>query len=60
LGKGDFGRDKWVLLLFHIIFKDVGDVGNEEEVKDVIVVLNVDIEGFVVKTLVSESGDGGE
>ena len=60
LGKGDFGRDEWFLRLFHIIFKDVGDVGNEEEVKDVIVVLNVDIEGFVVKTLVSESGDGGE
>ena len=48
LGKGDFGRDEWVLWLFHIIFEDVGDVGNEEEVKDVIVVLNVDIEGFVI------------
>jgi hypothetical protein len=48
LGKGDFGRNEWVLRLFHIVRKNVGDVGDEEKVKDVVVVLDVDIEGFVI------------
>ena len=46
--------------LFHVVFKDVSDVRYEEEVKDVVVVLDVKVNRLVVKTLVSEGYDGWE
>jgi hypothetical protein len=49
----DSGGNRGRLRLFHVVFKDVGDVGYEEEVEDVIVVLDVKVNRFIVKTLVS-------
>jgi hypothetical protein len=51
--KRNSGRDRRRLRFFHVIFKDVSDVGYEEEVKDVVVILDVKVDRLVVKTLVS-------
>ena len=51
------GRHLW---FFHVVFEDVSDVGDEKEVKDVIVVLDVKVYWFVVKTLVGKRDNGWE
>ena len=46
--------------LFHVIFKDVSDIGYEEEVKDVVVILDVKVNRLIIKALVGEGDDGWE
>jgi hypothetical protein len=57
----DRGRraSKW-LFFVHIMKKDISEGRNVEEVEDVVVLLNVDVEGFILKSLVGEYRDDRE
>jgi hypothetical protein len=57
----DRGRraSEW-LFFVHVAKKDISKGGNVEEVEDVMVLLDVDIEGFVLKSLISKYHDGRE
>ena len=50
----DSGGDRRCLRLFHVVLEDISDVRYEKEVKNIIVVLNVKVNGLVVKSLVSQ------
>jgi hypothetical protein len=57
----DRGRRAGGWLFFvQVTKKDVSEGGDVEEVKDVVVLLDIDVEGFILESLVSEYCDGGE
>ena len=60
VNKRNFRGNKWVLWFLHVIRENVGDVGDEEEVEYDIVVLNVNVKGFIVKALIGKGGNGRE
>jgi hypothetical protein len=51
------GAGEW-LLFIHVIKKDISEGGNVEEMEDIMVLFDVDIKGFILKSLVSEYCDG--
>jgi hypothetical protein len=48
------------LFFVHVTKKDVSEGGDVKEVEDVVVLLDIDVEGFVLESLVGEYCDGGE
>jgi hypothetical protein len=54
------GRAGEWLVFVHVTKKDIGEGGDVEEVDDIVVLLDVDIEGFILESLVGEYCDGGE
>jgi hypothetical protein len=54
------GRVRGWLFFVQVMKKDISEGGNIEEVKDVVVLLDVDVEGFILESLVSKYHDGGE
>jgi hypothetical protein len=56
---GGRGASEW-LFFVHVVKKDVSEGGDVEEVEDVVVLLDVDVEGLILESLVGEYGDGGE
>jgi 5S rRNA maturation endonuclease (ribonuclease M5) len=48
------------LVFVHITKKDISEGGNVEEVEDVVVLLDVDVKGFILEPLIGEYCDGGE
>jgi hypothetical protein len=54
------GRVSGWLFFVQVMKKDVSEGGDVEEVEDVVVLLDVDVEGFILESLVSEYCDGGE
>jgi hypothetical protein len=53
------GAGEW-LFFVHVTKKDVSEGGDVEEMEDVVVLLDVDVEGFILESLVGEHCDGGE
>jgi hypothetical protein len=53
------GASEW-LFFVHITEKNVSEGGDVEEMDDIVVLLDVDIEGFILESLVGEYCDGGE
>jgi hypothetical protein len=53
------GTSKW-LFFVHIAKNDVSEGGNVEEMEDIMVLLDVNVEGFILEPLISEYCDGRE
>ena len=45
--------------LVHVLLDEVADVGDKEEVEDVVVLFDGKVKGFVVDVLVGKDGDSG-
>jgi hypothetical protein len=56
---GSRGAGGW-LFAVHVVKQDVSEGGDIEEVEDVMVFLDINVKGFVVKPLISEYGDDWE
>jgi hypothetical protein len=56
---GGRGMSRW-LFFVHVIKKDVSEGGDVEEVEDIVVLLDVNVEGLILESLVSEYCDDRE
>jgi hypothetical protein len=53
------GASEW-LFFVHVAKKDVSEGGNVEEVEDIMVLLDVDVEGLILESLIGKHCDGGQ
>jgi hypothetical protein len=56
---GSRGAGEW-LFFVHVAKKDVCEGGDVKEVEDIVVLLDVDVEGLILESLIGEYCDGGE